>query len=65
MLKITLGEKIKQKRLEKNISRAELSRLSGVPLRTIENWEYGSRKPTSLNVLKVCEILEININEYN
>lgn len=57
-----LGEKIKQKRIEKNMSRAELAKKSGVSLRTIENWEYGISQPRSLKVLKICEILDIKLD---
>ena len=47
-----LGEKIKQKRIENNISRTELAKRAGVSLRTLENWEYGISQPRSLKVLK-------------
>ena len=57
-----LGEKIKQKRIENNISRTELAKRAGVSLRTLENWEYGISQPRSLKVLKVCEILDINLD---
>lgn len=28
-----------------NVSRAEFSRRYGIPVRTLEDWDYGKRKP--------------------
>lgn len=35
---------IKDKRIELGLTQAQLSKLTGIPLRTIENWEGGQRK---------------------
>ncbi len=64
MIFINLGEDIKKARIERNISRAELSRLSGVPLRTLEEWESGRRNATHIKVINICEILDIDIHNY-
>lgn len=40
-LKLEMGQRIQQRRLEKNLSRQKLSQLSGVPARTIESFEKG------------------------
>ncbi len=61
---MNLGEDMKKARLEKNISRAELSRLSGVPLRTLDDWENNRRNATHIKVIKVCDILGIDIRNY-
>lgn len=37
--------KIKKAREEANISRAKMSRLLEIPIRTIEDWEAGRRTP--------------------
>lgn len=37
--------KIKEKRLEIGMSRAEMSRRFGIPLRTLENWDAGVNQP--------------------
>lgn len=39
--------KIKETRVEYNITQKEMSELLEIPLRTIENWESGKRKPSS------------------
>jgi len=36
---------IKEAREAKDISRAELSRRLGIPIRTLENWDAGVRTP--------------------
>lgn len=36
---------IKEAREAKGISRVELSRRLGIPKRTLENWDAGSRRP--------------------
>jgi len=36
---------IKEAREAKGISRAELSRRLGIPIRTLENWDAGVRTP--------------------
>ena len=64
VVKITLGERIKNERLKINMSRIELSRLTGVPLRTLDDWENGRRNATHIQVIKICDILNIDIHDY-
>lgn len=45
------GEKIKQIRLGKGVSRAALSRESGISVRTLEDWEYGKRNPKDFDLI--------------
>ena len=37
--------KIKEKRLEIGLSRAEMSRRFEIPIRTLENWDAGANQP--------------------
>lgn len=37
-----------------NVSRAEFSRRYGIPVRTLEDWDYGKRKPPEW-LLKLLE----------
>ena len=43
---------IKQLRQNLDMSRAELSKQSGVPDRTVDDWENGRRKPRDVYQLK-------------
>lgn len=55
---------IKKLREEKNYSRAELSRKSGVPARTIDDWENSRRKPRDIYQLKkVADALGVKIDD--
>ena len=55
---------IRQLREQKEINRAQLSRLSGVPLRTLEEWEAGRRKPRDVYQLaKVAKVFECAIED--
>ncbi len=56
--------RIREIREEKGMSRAELARKSGVPLRTLENWEYQIKQPTDVKQLdKVARVLEVLIED--
>lgn len=43
--KLIKRNSIRGKRLEAGLSRAEMSRIFEIPIRTLENWEAGSRIP--------------------
>ncbi len=43
---IVMDFRIKETRAEYNITQKELSEITEIPLRTIENWESGKRKPS-------------------
>lgn len=56
--------KLAQVRIKQAMNRATLSKLSGVPYRTIENWEKGIRKPRDVYQLKrVAEALGVTIED--
>jgi transcriptional regulator with XRE-family HTH domain len=50
--------------IEKGISRQELSKRSGVPVRTLENWSSRSRIPRDVyQLFKVAQALECHIED--
>lgn len=53
--------KIKEKRKECGLSQAELSKLLGIPKRSIENWERGASKPPTYVEYLICYWLEKEI----
>ncbi len=56
--------KITEKRIAAGMSRSELSRQSGVPLRTLEEWEAGRRIPRDVYQLaKVARVLKCKIED--
>lgn len=55
---------IKKLRQEKNLNRKQLSELSGVPSRTIDDWENGRRIPRDVYQLKkIADALGVKIEE--
>ena len=49
---------IKEARIKYNLTQQQLSDMTGIPKRTIENWETGSRKCTDYVERMVVEALE-------
>ena len=55
---------IKSIRQLKELSRAELSRRSGVPARTIDDWENERRAPRDVYQLKkIADVLDVSIED--
>lgn len=60
-----LAKQITARRTEKNLSRIKLSSLSGVPLRTLQDWETGRRVPRDVyQIWRVSSALGLSIEEY-
>lgn len=53
---MTLKEAMEQS----GIGNAELARLTDIPLRTIEDYKAGRRKPGFENGLMICDILNVD-----
>lgn len=41
-----MGKEIKEARIKAGLTQNEMSKLLGIPRRTIEDWESGRRSPT-------------------
>lgn len=48
---------IKEMRVRAGLSRAEMSRQFKIPIRTLENWESGKRKPPEWAEILIVEKL--------
>lgn len=57
----TMRERIKQARLAKNMTQAELAELVGVSPQSVQQWET-STEPRKNRVIKIAEILEVDTN---
>ena len=60
---IKIGKFISQKRKEKNITQSELAEMLYISDRAISKWENGVCLPDAGNMPKLCEILNITIND--
>ncbi len=60
---MTIGEKIKVKRNEKNYTQEDLSKLLHVSRSTISSWEVGRTYPDLEMVVKIGNLLGITLDE--
>jgi putative transcriptional regulator len=60
-----LGKRLKQQRLNQNLSSVELARKSGVSVRTITGFERGEKNISLLNLIELLRALTLvnNLNE--
>ena len=60
---MTIGEKIKELRLSKNISIEEISKTSEIPLKKLKRIENDLYVPTREEVQKLCEVFNVEEKE--
>lgn len=60
---MTLGEKIKKERLNRNLSQEGLAEKVGVSRQAVTKWESNQSAPSTENLLIVAEVLEISIDK--
>ena len=60
-----LGEKLKQHRLNQNLSSGELAKKSGVSVRTVTGFERGEKNISLLNLIEILRVLKLlnNLSE--
>ena len=58
-----IGKFIATKRKAKNMTQSQLAERLCVTDRAVSKWECGRSLPDTSNILELCEILEINVNE--
>lgn len=59
-----MHKRMRMFRLRANMTLNELSKRSGVSTSTIQHWEQGSGFTTIVNIVSVCDVLGISIDEY-
>lgn len=59
----SVGERIKNIRLEKNLKQSELADLAGISRVSIGNYERGSRNPNIIILNKIANALNVTIGE--
>lgn len=45
-------DRLKEKRIEAGLTQAQLAKIAGVSTRTVQNYEMGDRKPSSMEVVQ-------------
>lgn len=61
--RIKLGENIKNARIKKNLTQAQLGELLGKSDNVITNWEKGTNRPDADTIKNLCTLLDISPNE--
>lgn len=59
----TYGDRLKQARIEKGLSRPQLAKLCGISVKTIQNYETGFRQPNRIDTSqKFAEVLGVTVD---
>lgn len=58
-----MNEKMKQARLDKNISQTDLAKNIGVSRQTINMIENGAYNPTIELCIRICKELDVTLND--
>ncbi|MBN1662734.1 MAG: helix-turn-helix transcriptional regulator [Deltaproteobacteria bacterium] len=58
-----LGKILKQKRKEKGLTQKDVAEATQIDQSIISSWERGTRNPSFLNIHKLCQLLDITIDE--
>ena len=61
---MTVGEKIKELRIEKGLSQSELAKNVGVSQKAIDYWERNVNEPKSSYVISMVKFFEITYNDF-
>ena len=60
---IKIGQFIRSERIKHNLTQRELAESINVGAGTISKWECGRGLPELVNILPLCEVLEISFEE--
>ena len=60
---VKIGQFIRFERLKHNLTQRELAEKINVGAGTISKWECGRGLPELVNILPLCEVLEISFEE--
>ena len=61
---INIGQRIKELRIEKKLSQAELAKSIGVSQKAIDYWERNINEPKVSYVVLLIKVFDISYNEF-
>ena len=61
---MNIGEKIKELRLEKNLSQMQLSKLIGVSQKAVDYWERNVNEPKASYIISLVQVFDITFDEF-
>lgn len=56
----TIGEKIRDQRLNLGLKQQDLADQAGITIRTVSNYENGAARPRGIQLRKVCAVLQVS-----
>ena len=59
-----IGEKIKELRLEKQLSQMQLSKLIGVSQKAIDYWERSVNEPKASYIVRLVKIFDLSYDDF-
>lgn len=64
MVNMKIGERIKELRIEKNLSQSKLAEAIGVSQKAIDFWERSINEPKSSYIIKLVEFFNMSFNDF-
>ena len=61
---MTLGEKIKELRTDRNLTQAQLANIIGVSQKAIDYWERNINEPKAGYIISLVKFFEITFDEF-
>lgn len=59
-----LGEKIKELRIERNLSQMQLAKMIGVSQKAIDYWERNVNEPKASYIISLVRVFNISFDEF-
>ena len=61
---MSIGEKIKELRLEKDLSQLKLGKAIGVSQKAVDYWERNVNEPKASYIISLVKIFDISFDEF-
>ena len=61
---MTIGEKIKELRLEKGLSQLKLGKAIGVSQKAIDYWERNVNEPKASYIISLVKIFDVSFDDF-
>ena len=61
---MSIGERIKELRLERGLSQLKLGKLIGVSQKAVDYWERGVNEPKASYVISLVKTFELTFDEF-
>lgn len=59
---MSLAQKLKQLRLQSDLTQEQLAARIGVSSRTIKHWEHGTRTPSTVSLLALARCFHVSVD---